>query len=190
MGYARHIGRIGALAVALGVGAAAATTAPGMAYAQPSDSGSSSSSTDTASSTDASSPGGTSPAIDSTPAATDSASPVAKDDTAPSGSAAQTHVTGIPADADSDEEDISIGVSEEEEHPASSVRTGGSSAIDVSSVGGHASSADNEVMSRERGRSSAPVAHGTDIGTGPPSPAGGSVERSGPSAGQRLNLPI
>src|SRR5690242_15194487 len=32
MGYARHVGRVGALAVALGIGAAVATT-PGMAWA-------------------------------------------------------------------------------------------------------------------------------------------------------------
>ena len=41
MGYVRHIGRVGALAVALGVGMAVATT-PGIAYAEPSDSGSAS----------------------------------------------------------------------------------------------------------------------------------------------------
>ncbi len=35
MGYARHIGRVGALAVTLGVGVAIATT-PGIAYADPS----------------------------------------------------------------------------------------------------------------------------------------------------------
>ena len=34
MGYARHIGRVGALAVTLGVGVAMATT-PGIAYADP-----------------------------------------------------------------------------------------------------------------------------------------------------------
>ena len=54
MGYARHIGRVGALrvgalVVALGVGAAVAST-PGIAYAQPSDSDSASSSTGDASS--------------------------------------------------------------------------------------------------------------------------------------------
>ena len=37
MGYAKHIGRVGALAVTLGVGVAVATT-PGIAYADPSDS--------------------------------------------------------------------------------------------------------------------------------------------------------
>ena len=45
MVYARYIGRVGALAVALGVGIAVAST-PGIAYAQPSDPGSASSSTD------------------------------------------------------------------------------------------------------------------------------------------------
>ena len=45
MGYARHIGRIGALAVALGVGVAVATT-PGIAYADPSEGGSGESSSD------------------------------------------------------------------------------------------------------------------------------------------------
>ena len=55
MGYVRHIGRVGALAVALGVGMAVATT-PGIAYAEPSDSGSASSSTrDSASTTTSSS---------------------------------------------------------------------------------------------------------------------------------------
>jgi Bacterial Ig domain len=38
MGYAKHVGRVGALAVALGVGAAVATT-PGIAYAEDTDSG-------------------------------------------------------------------------------------------------------------------------------------------------------
>jgi hypothetical protein len=40
MGYARHIGRVGALAVTLGVGVAMVTT-PGIAYADPSGSSSS-----------------------------------------------------------------------------------------------------------------------------------------------------
>ena len=40
MGYARHIGRVGALAVTLEVGVAIATT-PGIAYADPSGSSSS-----------------------------------------------------------------------------------------------------------------------------------------------------
>ena len=43
--YAKYVGRVGALAVALGVGMAVAST-PGIAYALPSDSGSVSSSTD------------------------------------------------------------------------------------------------------------------------------------------------
>ena len=34
MGHARHIGRVGALAVALGIGAAVANT-PGVAWAEP-----------------------------------------------------------------------------------------------------------------------------------------------------------
>jgi hypothetical protein len=42
MGYARHVGRVGALAVALGVGAAVASS-PGIAYADPSEGGASSS---------------------------------------------------------------------------------------------------------------------------------------------------
>ena len=37
MGHARHIGRVGALAVALGIGTAIATS-PGAAWATPSDS--------------------------------------------------------------------------------------------------------------------------------------------------------
>ena len=45
MVHAKHIGRVGALAVALGVGMAVAST-PGVAYAKPSDSSSTSSSTD------------------------------------------------------------------------------------------------------------------------------------------------
>ena len=43
MGYARYIGRVGGLAVALGVGVAVATT-PGVAWAGPSDTDSSNSS--------------------------------------------------------------------------------------------------------------------------------------------------
>jgi Type I phosphodiesterase / nucleotide pyrophosphatase len=57
MNYARHIGRVGALAVTLGVGVAIATT-PGIAYAEPSSSSTStgaSSSSSTSSSTDTSS---------------------------------------------------------------------------------------------------------------------------------------
>src|SRR6201999_1373410 len=50
MGYARHIGRVGALAVTLGVGAAMAST-PGIAYADTtSDSASTSSATEKSSS--------------------------------------------------------------------------------------------------------------------------------------------
>ena len=45
MGYARYVGRVGGLAVALGVGVAVATT-PGVAWAEPTDPGSSSSSAD------------------------------------------------------------------------------------------------------------------------------------------------
>ena len=45
MGYARYIGRIGALAVALGIGAGLAAT-PWVASAKPSDSGSSNSSSE------------------------------------------------------------------------------------------------------------------------------------------------
>jgi hypothetical protein len=61
MGYARHIGRVGALAVALGVGAAVAS-APGIAYADPAgDSSSDSSSSGAASGTSSSgTSGGTS----------------------------------------------------------------------------------------------------------------------------------
>ena len=57
MGYARHIGRVGALAVTLGVGVAIANT-PGIAYADPSGSSPAgdSSSTTTSSSTSMSSP--------------------------------------------------------------------------------------------------------------------------------------
>ena len=40
MGYAAHIGRVGALAVVLGIGVAVANT-PGVAWAEPTDSGSS-----------------------------------------------------------------------------------------------------------------------------------------------------
>src|SRR6476469_3251457 len=40
MGYARYVGRVGGLAVALGVGVAVATT-PGVACAEPTDNGSS-----------------------------------------------------------------------------------------------------------------------------------------------------
>ncbi len=43
--YAKYIGRVGALAVALGVGGAVAAT-PGVAFAEPTDSSSSSSSSD------------------------------------------------------------------------------------------------------------------------------------------------
>ena len=49
MGYARHIGRVGALAVTLGVGVAMAST-PGIAYADPAASDSSSASSSTSSS--------------------------------------------------------------------------------------------------------------------------------------------
>lgn len=61
MGYARHVGRVGALAVALGVGVAVAST-PGIAYADPAgDSSSDSSSSGAASETSSSgTSGGTS----------------------------------------------------------------------------------------------------------------------------------
>ncbi|MGB3355836.1 MAG: alkaline phosphatase family protein [Mycobacterium sp.] len=59
MGYARHIGRVGALAVTLGVGVALAS-APGVASAEPSSTSSTSDS-----STSSASPSGTSPSRDS-----------------------------------------------------------------------------------------------------------------------------
>lgn len=59
MGYARYIGRIGALAVALGIGAGLAAT-PWVASAKPSDSGSSNSSSNSSSSS-SSSPGNSPP---------------------------------------------------------------------------------------------------------------------------------
>lgn len=71
MGHARHIGRIGALAVTLGVGVAIATT-PGVGYAEPSSTSSSSDSTSTSDSTspsdgtDAPSAGDTDPTSEAT----------------------------------------------------------------------------------------------------------------------------
>jgi hypothetical protein len=50
MGYAKHIGRVGALAVTLGVGVAMATT-PGIAFASPSDASSTGDSTSTSADT-------------------------------------------------------------------------------------------------------------------------------------------
>lgn len=55
MGYARHVGRVGALAVALGVGAAVASS-PGIAYADPSEGGASSDATSSTSAGESSSP--------------------------------------------------------------------------------------------------------------------------------------
>ena len=59
MGYARHIGRVGALAVTLGVGVAIATT-PGISYAGPSGSSTSSDSSSSGTSSSGTSSSGTS----------------------------------------------------------------------------------------------------------------------------------
>ena len=92
MGYARHIGRVGALGVTLGVGVAMATT-PGIAYADPSGSSSStggSSSTSTSSATNTSS-------SKSTSSSTRSRSSTAK----------KTSARSRGASADGDDSDLS-----------------------------------------------------------------------------------
>lgn len=66
MGYARYIGRIGALAVALGIGAGLAAT-PWVASAKPSDSGSSNSSSNSSSSSSSSSGSKSSSSSNSSP---------------------------------------------------------------------------------------------------------------------------
>jgi hypothetical protein len=60
MGYARHVGRVGALAVALGVGAAVAST-PGIAYADPTGDSSSPSDSSSSDSSSSGTSSGTSP---------------------------------------------------------------------------------------------------------------------------------
>ena len=94
MGYARHVGRVGALAVALGVGAAVAT-APGIASAEPSDAGSVSSAPADSSPTSASSPSaGTSLPSDSGDADAISPSP------APPASGGSGQATAVGGSAD------------------------------------------------------------------------------------------
>ncbi len=92
MGYARYVGRIGALAVALGVGYAVATM-PGIALALPTDSGSSSSSTSDAAGAQSSDNAG-----DSGPS-----SPTANPGTT-SGQSQTTGTTGVTAGQDSSDE--------------------------------------------------------------------------------------
>lgn len=120
MGYARHVGRVGALAVALGVGLAVASS-PGVALADPGDSssdGSSSSSGADASGADgdgspspSASSAGSTPAGGTTPAATTSADGAA--DAAAADDADADDVTGADDDDVKDEEPTSVGAVEE-----------------------------------------------------------------------------
>ncbi|GAB3226032.1 alkaline phosphatase family protein [Mycolicibacterium hippocampi] len=95
MGYARHIGRVGALAVTLGVGVALAS--PGVAYAEPSTS-SSSSTSDTSSTSASSSTDGA--------ARTDkrSVDRADRDDSDDSEASGQNSTSDTDADADDDED--------------------------------------------------------------------------------------
>ncbi|MGB0972564.1 MAG: alkaline phosphatase family protein, partial [Mycobacterium sp.] len=108
MGYARSIGRIGALAVALGVGVAV-TSAPGIAYGQPSSdtssvSGDSSSTTSTPSGGATSSDGSSDPASSSDSSVSDPASSDPSD-SVDEGSESSEGVADADADADADGED-------------------------------------------------------------------------------------
>ena len=98
MGYARHIGRVGALAVTLGVGVALAS-APGVAYAEPSTTSSSDTSSPSASAS-TTSPGRDSVAKDSTEKRDSSSR---KETTADRGDDADTE-SDTTADADSEDE--------------------------------------------------------------------------------------
>jgi len=116
MGYARNIGRIGALAVALGVGVAV-TSAPGIAYGQPSSdsssvSGDSSSNSSTPSGVAASSEGSS----DTDSSVSDSASSDSSD-SVDGGSEGSESVADADADADADggAEDADAGEGEGEE---------------------------------------------------------------------------
>jgi hypothetical protein len=107
MGYARHIGRVGALAVTLGVGVAIATT-PGIAYADPSVSSTStgdSSSSATSSSTGTSSAGTSSAGADAASTdGSDNTDSSASDVESTSGSADESTLdSDIPADNDTAE---------------------------------------------------------------------------------------
>ena len=118
MGYARHIGRVGALAVALGIGAAAATTSA-VANAEP-DSGSVSSSSPSAddgpSSTSSSSSTATAPSAAETSSAQsaapgDSAVSNVPDNDEPSRPGLSAHI----ADEDDDDLDALLEAAEEKE---------------------------------------------------------------------------
>ena len=142
MGYARHIGRVGALAVTLGVGVAIAST-PGIAYADTTD-GSSTSSGDSSSTSSSSSTGAnaapadkpagpTSPAPDgesgsadeSTASAADTAEP-ADDDTA--------DVEGDEQEGDAD--DPTQGAGDEDTPPADAAPVEDDDSAQDSAAGG------------------------------------------------------
>ncbi|WP_283817764.1 alkaline phosphatase family protein [Mycolicibacterium lacusdiani] len=119
MGYARHVGRVGALAVALGVGVAVAST-PGIASAAPAgDSSSDSSSSSAASGTSSSgTSGGTSGGTSSARAASGSSKPAE----GPSGGSTSTSEPGSsqsPSDESSDGDDAA-----DSDDPADTPATG------------------------------------------------------------------
>lgn len=132
MGYARHVGRVGALAVALGVGLAVASS-PGVAFADPGDSssdGSSSSGADAsgagASGAGASGAGGagggSAPEGSSPGASTGGAAPTGATTSGAAASADTDTDTDTNADADTDTDtdaDVGNGSAAEEEEPTS-----------------------------------------------------------------------
>lgn len=100
MGYARYVGRVGGLAVALGVGVAVATT-PGVAWAGPSDTGSSStSSVDSASEKTSSSSSGSSSSSSGPAESSQASEPSGDDDADAGGDTATPPVEAKDADRD------------------------------------------------------------------------------------------
>ena len=113
MGYARYVGRVGGLAVALGVGVAVAST-PGVAWAEPTDTGSSSSSTDSSSSGSSSSGSGESSqtsessGVDDADTRGDTAAPLVESKDADSGVTSKKSTDGVKKKSGSDSSAASV----------------------------------------------------------------------------------
>jgi YVTN family beta-propeller protein len=102
MGYARYVGRVGGLAVALGVGVAVVTT-PGAAWAEPTDNGSSNSSNSSSDSSSDSKSSSDSSSSSSDSSAGSSSSSSAGSDTGSSSSSTTGESSQSPAKVDGDD---------------------------------------------------------------------------------------
>lgn len=150
MGYARHIGRVGALAVTLGVGVAIATT-PGFAYAEPSNPSTSTSDTSTSDTTSTDATGQTDTTADTAPSPDPDPESVEEPTEDVTEEVAEEDAAAEPVEEGAEEELPATGESDEDAPPAESAQDDGSAADSVadetrdeSAVGTEESSAPEE----------------------------------------------